>query len=144
MIKEKPISEIEAELYEVLALKELSFGCVFEFFNRLASFHKMTCLEFDGENMTYFENGKTKTTKGLSGDFTIIGHEPTLNNVLLKLREKQGDGDLDVLCSHNGGILKADMSEITTIFKPLTKYDLTKSFDSQTEETKRKLHKLLK
>ena len=69
-------------------LKELSFGCEIKPFNNLQRFHAVYFVEYDEETLTHIENGKIGKSKCSLGDFTIIGHPPTLRHLLLVLKEK--------------------------------------------------------
>jgi len=140
----KPLSVIEAELYEVMASKELSFGCNVDLSNDHGNGTFVT-----GKIITY--NGYTfrvlcddgiereiheETMRAIANERVIIGHEPRLEDVLLKLNEIHVVYRMDL----EENELLIDISSQGTTFGL---YDLTKSFDNQTDETKRKIHNLI-
>ncbi len=155
MNKEKPISEIEAGLYDVLASKELSFGCkiLHSGEGELMFIEEKFCQkkEHDSEygcnNSDYCNNLaclRVKDRKVIFGNnwtpYKIIGHEPTLNDVLLKIAGLSFK--CDVRAYSNGHTMIEYPGGGKWVDSGLD-YDLQKSFDNQTEETKRKLHKLI-
>lgn len=135
MSTEKPISEINSELYEKLANKTLSFGCKLR--DRGG---EVFYIEENGDYLR-IHNG-TEIMDLLWTGVEIIGHEPTLNDVLLGIiREGK--------CYNFYPSMEEEILIIRVYYSPrnmkhiVVHYDLTKSFDNQEEETKRKLHELL-
>ena len=126
---EIPLEQVEKELYEVLADKTLSFGC------KVRHKEKPNCgirrvtqnicdvgVDVVGDNgMTYYWMIK---------NLEVIGHKPTLNDVLLALGEDWA--------ASSSGIYKGE-----DCFDSIDGYDLAKSFDAQSELTHRKLHNLI-
>ena len=112
-MKEKPIDIVKQELYEVLAdngeYKCESCGWV--------QSQGGLCLECERAD-----------------SFLQEPHEPTLENILLKLRESRYES---VTIDTVGNLHINDCKNVKI------KYNLTKSFDNQSEETLWKLHELL-
>ena len=142
MNKEKPLSEIEAELYEALASKELTPWCKVSV--KGIPWRFLSGLSNGGVGMVVALGGVTMdlSEKWIHKNVKIIGHEPTLNDVLLRLGEAKDEWSYEV--DNFGGIHKSRYDECgECVRKHIGMYDLTKSFDNQTEETKRKLHDLI-
>lgn len=126
----KPLTEIEHDLYQILSDKTLNEGCILE------SCTDVTRFVFS-DGLRFLENGDgTITIRETAERFKIIGHEPTLNDILLKLGKKH---QMTAIKRHSD----TGRTFIYADNKTIKGYDLTKSFDNQAEETKRKLHSLL-
>lgn len=135
MSKELPIADIEKELYEVLADKTLSFGCIVK---HKGLPHTILCYEDPDTYLLFYTDHRLEHAE--VWEFEIIGHEPTLNDVLLKLVEAGWNVDYGkhqiwgwCILTHN-----VELGRDENI-----KYKPHKSFDSQDETTKRKLHSLI-
>lgn len=138
-LQEKPISEIEKELYEVLAPKHETNGCKFLWggIEWIARQNDVYC-ERDGEGddveLSYLTAHK-------EFDIKIIGHEPTTDNILSALIKLKHGG---VFLNQTGfyhNIWNVDKKT----YEPehLSNYRLEVSFDKQPENALRALHKIL-
>jgi len=152
MTEEKPLSDIKKELYEVLADKTLSFGCEVKYEDK-CGVHTRVIGEYAGsENLVMGSHNNAIGFYARCGTFCnaldfitdkvkIIGHEPTLNDVLLELGEKY-----DAVCSTLSDDRHHHMIQIKDFDDKLFKnfyYSTSGDFDNQSEETLRKLHTLL-
>ena len=149
MVNKIPLQKVEADLYDRLADKTLSFGCKV-YCSVLHDTKVKGIFDTPVGDAVHIVDQMILTKNGLAagapdGTIKIIGHEPTLNDVLLKLAERKEDGcGVSIECD---GLIVSDMFLNTEDVTPSRlwriKYDLTLSFDNQTEETKRAIHKLL-
>lgn len=165
MTELKPISEINKELYTVLAPKELTRFCKFTFRHEYGDDTVLVLLSkyWDTGNTTtieYIKDGDTEACCGTLNnegcnfeDIKIIGHEPTLDNIILWMCdlfvvEKKNITEL-LLKLHFTVIGRSvdypdGYQELAKkALEVLGKYDLGSGFDGQREETKRKLHSLI-
>ena len=154
MNKEKPLSIIEAELYEVLASKKRTHNCKMRLNeewisgNGAITFGEediFTLVHRDTKYEWEFLHERVRGTVGIphriAKEMQIIGYEPTLNDVLLGLgKTEYGHG---AQCDTDGLIVAKMYKDDVLITKWRVLYNISKSFDNQTEETKRKLHKLI-
>lgn len=137
------IEKIKEDI-QSLGSKELSFGCKFVACNEVYTYgllDKHLSIITNTNNLSNFYQRKYLWNGVINlGYIKILGHPPTLNDILLKLGEKGISHSLN-----NGDrIMIYEDNEEEELFK-LQKidYDLTKSVLDQPEETLRKLHKLL-
>ncbi len=146
-----PLSQVKDELYSILADKTLSFGCkIYELHQKTKVSGVFTVTRLFSRNTTSYIDTVERDDIPYSWigqsegcGIEIIGHEPLLNDILLKLGEIEDrySGDY-IAVIHDGEIVRG--SATWDDYIPVCKYDLTLSFDLQDEETHRKLHKLLK
>ena len=158
MTNEKPISEIEAELYEVLASKELRFGLRFQILgNWDNSPDPVECIVTHVYKETREHNGRlvyfkkdfmpwgTDSTMDytLWGDkarYKIIGHEPTMARVVDFIWENVSDM-IHLEITPKGFHLFDN--ESNCMESQEVPWNRKEDFDNQTEKTKRKLHALI-
>lgn len=155
MSEQLPITKITEDLYSVLADKTLSFGCKVRnndstdgekiFLGRVDDDPEIKLNKKIAQYSVYQEKRRPCCFRGETLDshsYTIIGHEPTLNDVLLKLSRENlimntypAIDNEEILCVR----YKSDVGWGRVIH-----YDLTKSFDHKDNEgMRRKLHDLI-
>ena len=150
MTENKPLSKITKELYEVLANKTLSFGCKVRLHTPTEDGCPTGVFVLAENEMKYRQHYHTflwgagyhirLTLVEIKERGEILGHEPALNDILLKLGESYYVSFIE---SKSVGWLFQLWHRNKMGKAILLGYDLTKSFDSQSEEITRKLHSLL-
>ncbi len=150
---ELPHSEVKKKLYEILADKTLSFGCKIKCLasnghKDILGAYTIVNSWYKGEDIEHYT--VLESNSGLvyrEKIIKIIGHEPTLNDVLLKLGHHYFlfDGSLYCAKDYSWESVGSETTPQIPIFENIEyicEY-ANKSFDLQEEATHRKLLELL-